>query len=90
MDLAFLVGGFSHVDGARGVGAVAVLQAAEVEDDHVAVLDRAVAGLVVRVGAVRPGADDGEVDLRMAMVDEQGGEIGGDLGLLAAGETHLE
>ena len=36
----------------------------------IAVLDRAVAGLVVGVGAVRSGAHDGEVDLRMAVLDQ--------------------
>ena len=51
-DLALLGGRFADVDRARRVRAVAVLEAAEVEHDHVAVLDRAVAGLVVRVGAV--------------------------------------
>ena len=53
VDLALLVGRLADVDGAGGVGAVAVLEAAEVEHDHVAVLDHPVARLVVRVGAVR-------------------------------------
>src|SRR5262249_54834248 len=44
--LTLLLGGLAHVDGARGVGAVAVLEPAEVQDDHVAVLDRALARLV--------------------------------------------
>ena len=53
----------ADADGAAGVGAVAVHQAAEVEHHAVADLDHPVAGLVVRVGAVRARADDGEVDL---------------------------
>ena len=90
MHLAFLVRRLAHMDGARSIRAVAVLEAAEVEHDHVAVLDRAVAGLVVRVGAVRPGASYGEVDLRMAVLDEQTGQVGGDLGFLAPREPHLK
>ena len=75
---------------AGGVRAVAVHQAAEVEDDRVAVLDDPVAGLVVRVGAVRAGADDGEVDLLVPELAQQAGEVGGDLGLLPAGEPDTE
>ena len=81
VDLALLVGRLADVDRAGRVRAVAVLEAAEVEHDHVAVLDRPLAGLVVRVGAVRARADDGEVDLRVAVLAQQLGEIGGDLGL---------
>lgn len=83
-------GGFADVDRAGGVGAVAVLEAAEVEHDHVAPLDGAVTGLVVRVGAVRSGADHGEVDLGVPELGEQPGQIGGHVGLLAAGEPDLE
>ena len=83
VDLALLVGRLADVDRARGVRAVAVLEAAEVEDDHVAVLDHPLAGLVVRVGAVGSGADDGEVDLRVAVLAQQRGEVGGDVGLRA-------
>ena len=82
--LALLVGGLADVDRAARVGAVAVLEAAEVEDDHVALLDRPVARLVVRVGAVRPRADDGEVDLRVAVREEQRGQVGRHLVLGAA------
>ena len=39
----------------------------------------AVAHLVVRVGAVGPGADDREVDLRVPVLAQQAGEVGGDL-----------
>lgn len=63
VDALFVVAGFADVDRARGVGAVAVLEAAEVEDDHVAPLDDAVADLVVRVGSVGARGDDREVDL---------------------------
>ena len=84
MYFAFLGRGLAHVDGPGCVGAVAVLQPAEIEHDHVALPNRAVAGLVMRVRAVRPGADDSEVDLRMAVLDEQTGEVGGDLGFRAA------
>ena len=51
--LALLVGGLADMDRAARVGAVAVLEPTEVEDDHVALLDRPIARLVVRVGAVR-------------------------------------
>ena len=50
------------------------------------VLDDPVPRLVVRIGAVRAGADDGEVDLLVAELAQQAGEVGGDLGLPAAGE----
>ena len=89
VDLAFVVGRLADVDGAGRVRAVAVLDPAEVEHDHVAFLDHALAELVVGVGAVRARADDGEVDLRMSVLAEEAGEIGGDLALGAAGEAHL-
>jgi hypothetical protein len=60
--LALLVGRLADVHGAGRVRAVAVLDAAEVEHDHVAVLDHALAHLVVGVGAVGPRADDRELD----------------------------
>ena len=34
-----------------------------------------------------PGADDGEVDLRVAVLAQQAGEVGGDLGLACARRT---
>src|SRR3954452_325913 len=80
-DLALLRGRLADVDRARRVGAVAVLEPAEVEHDHVTRLDPPVARLVMRVGAVRARADDGEVDLAVAVLEEQRREIGGDLGL---------
>src|SRR5690606_33967200 len=76
------------VHGAGGVGAVAVLQAAEVEDDHVAVGDDAVAGLVLWAGAVGAVGDDGEVHAGVPVPLQQHGEVGGDVGLPAAGEGH--
>jgi hypothetical protein len=78
------------VDGSGGVGAVAVLDAAEIHDYHVALLDPPVARLVVRVGAVRARADDGEVDLAVAVLAQQRSEIGGDLVLRATGEADLD
>ena len=87
--LALLVGRLADVHGAGRVGAVAVLDAAEVQHDHVAVLDHPLADLVVRVGAVGARADDGEVDLRVAVLAQQRGEVGGDLGLGPTGELHL-
>ena len=45
--------------------------------------------LVMGVGAVGARADDGEVDLRMAVVAEEAGEVGGDLALAPAREPHL-
>ena len=53
-------------------------------------MDHPVAGLVVGVGPVRAGAHDREVDLFVAEVAQQGGEVGSDLGLLAALEPDLE
>ena len=50
--LAFLLGGLTDVDRPGGIGSVAVLDAAEVQDDHVAVLDGPLTDLVVGVGAV--------------------------------------
>ena len=88
--LADLGGRLADADGAAGVRAVAVHQAAEVEDDRVARLDRPVAGLVVRVGAVRAGADDGEVDLLVPELAQQPRQVGGDVGLLPAGEPDPE
>jgi hypothetical protein len=61
----------------------------KVEHDHVAFFDRSLAHLVMRVGAVRTGADDREVDLRMSVLAQEAGEIGSDLALAAAGELHL-
>ena len=89
VDLALLVGRLADVDGAGRVRAVAVLDAAEVEDDHVAFLDHTLVELVVGVGAVRARADDGEVDLRMPVVAEEAGEVGGDLALAATRELTL-
>ena len=63
MHLPLLLGGLADVHGPRRVRAVSVLEPAEVEHHHVAVLDHPVADLVVRVGAVGPGPDDGEVHL---------------------------
>ncbi len=68
---------------------VAVLDAAEVQHDHVAFLDHTLAELVMGVGAVRARADDGEVDLRMSVLTEEAGEISGDLALGATGEADL-
>src|SRR6476620_7381552 len=61
--LLHLVARFTDRHRARRVRTVAVPQPPEVQHDRVAGLDHAVAGLVVRIGAVRSGADDGEVDL---------------------------
>src|SRR5690606_2136014 len=49
--------------GARGVRPVPVPQPAEVEHHEVAGLDHAISRVVVRVGAVRAGAHEREVDL---------------------------
>ena len=88
--VALLVGRLAHVHRARRVRAVTVHDPAEVEDDHVALLDHARSELVVRVGAVRPRADEGELDLRVAVCLQGVGEVRRDLGLLPAGEAHLE
>jgi hypothetical protein len=52
--LALLGDGRAHVNGAGRVGAVAIVEAAEVEHDHVAFLDRPLACLVMRVRAGGP------------------------------------
>src|SRR5215207_3659299 len=52
VDAAELVGRFADEDGAGDVGLVAVEGSTPVEDDDVALLDDAVAGVVVRRGAV--------------------------------------
>ena len=62
-NVPFLVSWLADVDGAGGIRSVAVLDAAEVEHHHVAGLDGALADLMVRIGAVGAGADDGEIDL---------------------------
>ena len=67
-----------------------MLEAAEVEHHHVAVLDDAVAHLVVRVRPVRARADHGEVDLRVPEPAKERGQLVADLGLAPAGEAHLE
>ena len=90
VDGALLVGRLAHVDCPRRVGAVPVLQPAEVEHDHVALLDHARAGLVMRVRAVRPRRDDGEVDAGMAVPQQELREVGGDVGLLPTREPELE
>ena len=80
--------GSPDAHGAAGVRAVAVHEATEVEHDRVADLDGPVTGLVVGVGAVRARADDREVDLLVAELAQQPRQVGGDVGLLPAGEPH--
>jgi hypothetical protein len=63
---------------------------AQVEHDHVAVLDDALADLVVRVCAVGPGAHDGEVHLRVTELAQQVREVGRHFGLPAPGEPDVE
>ena len=46
-------------------------------------------GVVVRAGRVRPGGDDGEVDLVVTLGEEPGGDVGGDLRLGAPDEGDL-
>ncbi len=81
VNLADLVRRLADAHGAGGVGPVAVLEPAEVEHHRIPDLDHPVAGLVVRVGAVGAGSDDGEVDLLVAELAQQRREVGGDLGL---------
>ena len=59
IDVALLVGGLAHADGAGHVALVVVVAGAVVHDDHVAPLDHGLAGLGMRVGAVCAGGDDG-------------------------------
>ncbi len=73
-------------DGPRRVGAVAVSRAADVEHHGVTGLDHPITGFVVRAGAVRPGADDGEVRAVMAGRQQQVANARADLGLGASGE----
>ena len=72
--------------GAGRVGAVAARhRAADVDHDRVAGLDHPVRQLVVRAGAVGPGADDHEVDGGVALGDDRLGDVPADLALGAAG-----
>ena len=80
----------ADADGARGVGAVAVHEPAEVQDHGVALLDDPFAGLVVRVGAVGARPDDREVDLFVPELAQQPGEVGRDLVLAPTGEAQPE
>src|SRR4029078_11992778 len=70
--------------------AVAVHQAPEVEHDRVTDLDGSVPGFVVRVGAVGPGSDDGEVDLLVTVFSPPAGRLGRDIGLLPTSEPDPE
>ncbi len=71
--------------GARRVGVVSGLVGApDVDDDDVTGLQFAIRIAVVRVGAVRAGADDDEGHLRVPFGDNGFGDIGGDVGLGAA------
>ncbi len=73
-----------------GVGVVSgFVGAADVDDDDVAGAQFAVGALVVRVGAVRPRADDDERDLRMPFGDNGFGDVGGHVGLGTAGHQEL-
>ena len=90
MDRDDLRRGLAHGHRPGGVGPVAVHEATEVEDHCVPVLDDPLPRLVVRVGAVRAGAHHGEVDLLVAEPAQQAGEVGGDLGLAAAGKRHTD
>src|SRR3954468_3125252 len=74
---------------AGGVGAIPEHEATEVEHHRIAGLDDPVTRLVVRIGAVRTGSDDGEADLLVPEPPQELGEIGGDVGLPAACETAL-
>ena len=51
------------------------------------ILDLARAELVVRVGAVRARADDGEVDVRVSVLAQEAGEVAGNLAFPAPGEA---
>src|SRR5207342_3593278 len=84
---SLLRGRLADVDGARRVRAVPVLGAAEVEHDHVALLDDAIALLVVRVRAVRARGDDRELDRGVAVRLQELGQLSGDLRLGPAGEA---
>ena len=80
MDLLDLAGGCAEGDRARHVGVVAGEPGAEVELDHVALLQQAVAGLVVRLGGVLAEGDD-RVERQPvgALVQHQRLELPGDL-----------
>ena len=73
-----------------GVGVVTgFVGAADVDDDDVAGAQFTVGALVVRVGAMRPGADDDECDLRMSFGDNGLRDVGGHVGLGTAGHQEL-
>jgi hypothetical protein len=81
-----LVGRIFDVHRASRVRRVAVLDPAEVEDDHVALQQHALSELVVRVGAVRPGADERELDSGVPVGLQCVRKVGRHIGLLAAGK----
>ncbi len=62
---------------------------ADVDDHDVAGLEHPVADLVVRRGAVGPGADDDEVDGGVALVEDRRGDVPAGLALGAPGLQEL-
>ena len=72
-----------HPEGPRGVGAVALEDAADVEHDGIAGADPSIAGIVVRGGRVGAGGDDGEGGFVMTRVEEPLVDLSGDLRLAA-------
>src|SRR5207247_7425935 len=77
-----------HRERARRIAVVPVELPAEVEHDRVALLEAAIAGLVVGRRGVGSSADDREVGPRVSVFDEQAPEIGRDLDLRATAEWH--
>ena len=57
--------------GSRRVAGVAGPRSADVEDDGIPGIDRAVAGLVMRTGGVGTGGDDREARIVMSGIEQQ-------------------
>ena len=67
-----------------------MLEPAEVEHHHVALLDHAFAHLVMRVGPVGTRADHGEIDLGVPETAQESRQVGADVDLASAGEADTE
>jgi len=63
--------------------------AAEVQHNGIARLDHPLPRLMVRVGSIGTGSDDGEVDLFMSELSQQIGKIGSNVGLSPTSKTPL-
>ena len=76
-------------DRAGRVRSVAEHQATDVQDHGVTAFDHPVTGLVVRIGAVGSGSDDGEIKLLVPESAQQPRQFGCDLAFTPTGERRL-